>query len=98
MAPEQLDPAWGKIGPPTDVFGLGAVLFALLGGRPPCSGRTLEGLLQAMLSELPALSLRAERPEIAPELDAICRKCLSLTPADRYRTASELAQALALVV
>ena len=94
MAPEQLDPAWGNIGPPTDVFGLGAVLFSLLVGHPPFSGRTVEQLLRNMFETAPNLSILKNRADVGSEVDAVCRKCLALAPADRYGTAAELAQAL----
>ena len=98
MAPEQLDPSWGPISPRTDVFGLGAVLFALLAGRAPFSGKSVELLLRAMLEESPSLSLRRERPDVAAQLDGICRKCLMLKPNDRFGTAADLAQALRLIL
>ena len=94
MAPEQLDPAWAAIGPRTDVFGLGAVLFSLLVGHAPFSGTTLVKLLQNMFETSALLSLQEHRPDISPEVDAVCRKCVSLSPADRFFTAAELAQAL----
>jgi DNA-directed RNA polymerase specialized sigma24 family protein len=98
MAPEQLDASWGPIGPRTDVFGLGAVLFALLAGRPPFSGKSVELLLRAMLEESLTLSLQRERPDVAAPLDGICRKCLMLKPNDRFGTAADLAQALRLIL
>jgi serine/threonine-protein kinase len=94
MAPEQLDPCWGPIGPWTDVFGLGAVLFSILTGHAPFSGKSVAELLHTMFETSPLLSLQKHRPEVPPELDAICRKCLALAPADRFATAAELAQAL----
>jgi tRNA A-37 threonylcarbamoyl transferase component Bud32/DNA-directed RNA polymerase specialized sigma24 family protein len=98
MAPEQLDPSWGPISPGTDVFGLGAVLFALLTGRPPFSGKSVEFLLRAMLQGSPCLSLQRERPDVSAQLDAICGKCLALKPNDRFATAADLAQALRLIL
>jgi DNA-directed RNA polymerase specialized sigma24 family protein len=98
MAPEQLDPAWGRIGPPTDVFGLGAVLFALLVGRPPFLGKSVDELLTAILESGPTLSLRRDRPDVPDEIDAICRKCLAISPRDRFGTAAGLAQALLLTM
>jgi hypothetical protein len=94
MAPEQLDPAWGPIGPRTDVFGLGAVLFALLVGHTPFSGNAVTEVIRNMFETSPLLSLRELRPDVAPELDADCRKCLALSPDARFLTAAELAQVL----
>ena len=91
MAPEQLDPVWGAIDARTDVFGLGAVLFSLLAGRPPFTGRAVDELLQNVLAGPPILSVH--RPDAAA-LDAICRKCLAPAPGARFATAGELAQAL----
>jgi DNA-directed RNA polymerase specialized sigma24 family protein len=91
MAPEQLDPAWGAIDARTDVFGLGAVLFSLLAGRPPFTGRTVDELLRNLLAGPPPLAIH--RPDAAA-LDAICRKCLAPAPSARFATAGELAQAL----
>ncbi len=98
MAPEQLDPSWGPISRRTDVFGLGAALFALLAGRPPFSGKSVELLLRAMLEESPNLSLQRERPDVGAQLDGICRKCLMLKPNGRFGTAADLAQALRLIL
>jgi serine/threonine-protein kinase len=98
MAPEQLDPQWGKISPATDVFGLGAVLFALLAGHPPFSGKTREELLRSILEAAPTVSLLRERPELAAEIGGICRKCLAIAPRDRFPSAVALAQALLLTL
>jgi tRNA A-37 threonylcarbamoyl transferase component Bud32/DNA-directed RNA polymerase specialized sigma24 family protein len=97
MAPEQLDASFGPIGPRTDVFGLGAVLFSLLTGRPPFSGETIEVLLRSMWERSPALTLRGERADASEQVDAVCRKCLALSPRERFNTAAELAQSLRLI-
>jgi serine/threonine-protein kinase len=98
MAPEQLDPAWGKIGPATDVFGLGAVLFALLAGRPPFSGKAREELLRSIFETAPCAALLLNRPDTGARVEAICRKCLAAGPRDRFSTAAALSQALALTL
>jgi len=98
MAPEQLDPEWGKISPATDVFGLGAVLFALLAGHPPFSGRTREELLRSILELSPTLSLVRERSDVPAEIEVICRKCLAVAPRDRFNSAAALAQSLRLML
>jgi DNA-directed RNA polymerase specialized sigma24 family protein len=96
MAPEQLDPQWGKISPATDIFGLGAVLFALLVGHPPFTGKSREELLRSILETGPNLSFQTERSDIPAEIESIFRKCLAVSPRDRYHTAAALAQALLL--
>jgi WD40 repeat protein len=92
MAPEQ---AWGKsrsrlIGPATDVYALGAVLYAALTGRPPFQGATpLDALAQVRSEEpLPPSRLQSQTPR---ELETICLKCLEKEPAQRYASAAALA-------
>ncbi len=53
IAPELVDPQWGEIGPATDVFGVGAILFNLLTGRPPHDGANLETVLRQAVSATP---------------------------------------------
>ena len=63
MAPEQADSGhWGQIGPATDVYGLGALLYALLVGRPPVEGGTLTELFSRLTSEQPCASPRSIPP------------------------------------
>jgi tetratricopeptide (TPR) repeat protein len=95
MAPEQtgFDPDLGEVGPATDVHGLGAVLFAMLTGKPPYAAATATATMQLAsrgeLSEPAALDRRA--PE---DLRTIVVKCLQTSPARRYRSAGELADDL----
>jgi len=77
---------------------LGAVLFALLAGRPPFSGKTIDELLKSVLESVPELSLRGERSDVSEEIDVICRKCLAVAPRNRFATAAALAQALLLTM
>ncbi|MCX7009528.1 MAG: protein kinase [Kiritimatiellaeota bacterium] len=93
MAPEQAAGAGALIGPSTDVYCLGAVLYHLLTGRPPFdSSSTVETLVQVMESD-PARP-RALKPDIPIELELICQRCLEKKPADRYPTADALADDL----
>lgn len=94
MAPEQLDPVWGAIGPQTDIFGLGAVLYSLLAGRPPFSGKSVAELLQDMFEKSPGLSLHNLRADVSPEVESICLKCLALVPGDRFIDAEHLASTI----
>lgn len=94
MAPEQADPARGPIAERTDVYGLGAVLFALLTGQPPVPGPTVPAILARVLDPSPAPSPAAHRPDLPGALVALCRRCLAKDPRDRYATARDLRIAL----
>ncbi|GBD35962.1 Serine/threonine-protein kinase PrkC [bacterium HR36] len=90
MAPEQAQGQTAQISPRTDVYSLGAILYALLTGRPPFAGdNPLDVILQVLESEPP--NPRQLRPEIPRDLEWICLKCLEKDPQQRYATAAELA-------
>lgn len=93
MTPEQIDSTRGEVGPPTDVFGLGAVLFALLTGAAPFVADTAEETIERILSAA-APSVRAARPNVPEAVEAICRRCLSRRPEDRFENAAELVRAI----
>ena len=94
MAPEQAATAWGPIGPRTDVYGLGAVLFALLTGQPPCTGPTRPAILAAVIAPTPVPSPITLRPDLPEPLAALCARCLAKSPADRFATARDVRMAL----
>jgi hypothetical protein len=90
MAPEQLS---GEVTVATDVYGLGAVLYELLTGKPPHSGGTFTATLDHIRTG-DTTPPRQLNPLVDADLDAICRKCLAREPAARYATAAEVADDL----
>jgi RNA polymerase sigma factor (sigma-70 family) len=94
MAPEQVSRAWGEIDARTDVYGVGAVLFTLLTGRPPWIGRGLVEILADVTSTSPVIALDQLRSDVPYALSELCRKCLSKPPVSRYQTVSDLRLAL----
>jgi serine/threonine protein kinase len=94
MAPEQVDDTWGDIGPHTDVYGLGAVLYTLLVGRPPFAGRRADAILARVASKRPIRFPGEARKGLPQDVIAICERCLAKQPADRFASAIELAAVL----
>src|SRR6266566_9992057 len=95
IAPEQVNGSNGNLTPAADVYGLGAVLFHLLTGRPPFTGEHALKVIQ-QTTEKPAPKLRSLAPALDRDLETICAKCLEREPHARYRSAGELAQDLEL--
>jgi serine/threonine-protein kinase len=93
MAPEQAEGRKG-VGPPADVWAVGAVLYEMLTGRRPFDGGSSHDLLRRVSSEKPPRPSRV-RPTVPARLEAICLKCLQKDPANRYPTAEALADDLA---
>ncbi|MGO9922044.1 MAG: protein kinase domain-containing protein [Isosphaeraceae bacterium] len=93
MAPEQSLGKRGTIGPPTDIYALGAILYEMLTGRPPfLAASTLETLEQVRSSD--PVPPRQLQPGLPRDLETICLKCLSKDPARRYAPAAALADDL----
>ncbi len=94
MAPEQASPSWGRVDTRTDVYGVGAVLYTLLTGRPPWVGRRLPDILSRVISVAPVLLPDQLRPDVPERINDVCRKCLSKAPDERYQSMRELRSAL----
>ncbi|HBP22246.1 MAG TPA: serine/threonine protein kinase, partial [Planctomycetes bacterium] len=75
MSPEQASGERSRIGPASDVYGLGATLFAVLTGDAPFTGESSVNVLTAVLRE-PAPPPSSRRPEVDAALDAIVLRCL----------------------
>ncbi len=94
MSPEQAGESLEGVGPCSDVYALGAILYNMLSGKLPFDERTpLQTVLKVISPEMPR-PLRDVRPEVPEELDHICMKCLRKQPTKRYETAEKLALAL----
>ncbi len=90
MAPEQAQGRLNEIGPATDVYALGAILYELLAGQPPLRGESDADTLRRIVTEDPPL-VRFARPGIARDIEAISLKCLEKRPTHRYASAAALA-------
>lgn len=96
MPPEQALGVVGQMTERSDVFGLGAVLCAVLTGKAPYIGKDAESIrLLAARAKLDDAYARLDASGADPELVALCRRCLSPEPADRPANAGEVAKAVA---
>jgi eukaryotic-like serine/threonine-protein kinase len=92
MAPEQIRGDPEAIGPACDIYALGVILYELLTGELPFRGTGLAVAGQILTQEPPPLV--ALRPDIAPQLEAICQRAMAKQVEDRYASMGMLATAL----
>ena len=94
MAPEQARGQVHRLGPPADVYALGAVLYSLLSGRPPYEGKVGSEVLEKVKNE-PCIPLSTRQTPPLPEgLVEICAQAMNRDDQQRFPTAQGLAQAV----
>jgi len=93
MSPEQAAGKVKEVGPPADVYALGAILYAALTGRPPFHAATAVDTIMQVVHDDPVPPTHLV-PGIPRDLETICLKCLRKDPARRYTTAASLADDL----
>jgi WD40 repeat protein/tetratricopeptide (TPR) repeat protein/predicted Ser/Thr protein kinase len=92
MAPEQAAGRLDQVGPRSDVYSLGALLYALVCGRPPFRGKGPEVLRQVQHDDPPPP--RRLAPRLHRDLETVCLKAMAKRPQDRYASALALAEDL----
>jgi serine/threonine-protein kinase len=100
MPPEQAQGRWDRIGPASDVYGLGAILYEVLTSHAPFTGTDTQEVLKQVVQQ-PPLPPHQQVPKTATPppgtspslraLEAICLKALAKQPEDRYASARDLA-------
>ncbi len=95
LAPEQLSDAFGPVSPLTDVYALGGCLYSLVSGRPPIVGRDVPEILARVLSGETAPAVEVFAPHVPASFSQLIAECLRKEPADRPRSAAEVAERLA---
>jgi serine/threonine protein kinase len=93
MAPEQWRGDAAAIGPATDVYGLGAILYEALTGQSPFQGSSLGAIAMQTMSDEP-IPPRRLRSDVPQDLEVICLRCLEKDPHWRFASAADLAEAL----
>ena len=93
MPPEQAMPSRGSVGPCSDVYALGAILYELITARPPFRGDNPMETIRQVVNDEP-IAPRLLNPGIAQDLQTICLKCLEKEPSRRYDSAKTVGEEL----
>lgn len=91
ISPEQAQGM--EVGPTSDIYSIGIILFEMLTGRVPFDGENAVAIAMKQVTEEPPLP-SSINPQIGPALDAVVMRALAKDPAQRFQTAAEMAAAL----
>ncbi len=89
MSPEQVEARHEELGPATDIYSLGAILYTLLAGQPSVLGKFEHVAGRIVSGDFPPPS--RVKQSVPAALEAVCLKAMALKPADRYPSAKEVA-------
>jgi formylglycine-generating enzyme required for sulfatase activity len=92
MSPEQVKGEGQVVGPATDIYSLGVILFEMLTGKTPYAGSLVEVMGQILAAPLPPV--REFRPDVDAQLEAICQKAMAKDTSARFGSMEEFAEAL----
>jgi tRNA A-37 threonylcarbamoyl transferase component Bud32 len=92
MSPEQ---ATGdrNVDARSDLYSLASVLYEMLVGEPPMTGKTVQAVIAKLMTE-PAMHIRTVRPTVSDQVDAAVAKALAKVPADRFASVADFTRAL----
>lgn len=93
MSPEQALGDTEQIGPCSDLYSLGVILYEMLTGQRPITGRTVGEVLKNVHTQEP-ISPSRHRPQIEQKLNDLCLKAIAKSPADRFASMAEFAKEL----
>jgi serine/threonine protein kinase len=93
MSPERTDGPTAQIDARTDIYSMGATLYAMLAGKPPFEGSTVQELVQKVRLQAPP-SFKSLGVNVPPELEAIIIRMLAKRPQDRYQDMRDVLKAL----
>jgi serine/threonine protein kinase/tetratricopeptide (TPR) repeat protein len=91
MSPEQA--SGGNVDGRSDIYGLGCVLYEMLAGQPPFSGASPQAVIARHMVDPPP-PLRGVRPSVSRKLEAVVRKAIAKSPADRFANATAFRDAI----
>ncbi len=93
MAPEQTEGKPQQVGPPADIYALGAILYELLTGGPPFRAEQMHETFRQVREDEPRPPRRVN-PQAPRDLETICLMCLAKAPGDRYASPQQLVEDL----